>query len=336
MDGIQTKVIVVGAGPAGSVCAYLLLQSGVEVTLIDKAEFPRDKTCGGGLTPKAYRLLDEIYPDLQYDYNAVHHIKVTVNGRATCEFDGEREIRIVKRKEFDHVLLKQYLKAGGRFVNVGLKAIDEEGDGTIGVTLTNGERLLCDYLVGADGANSRVKNYLSPNKDRKVLILEQYVGKGANNEIEIGLSKLDVGGYYYRFPNNTFDAVGFCNYHTTTDRFRSILKEKGMPETKLKGAYITISTDYPLHDRIILIGDAGGFCNRLTYEGLFYAIQTAKNASDAIATKRPFSEVNNLYFRKKKQEHWKTRLFYSGFGMWFSEFCCQWPRLVKFCFDKNV
>lgn len=336
MDNSQTKVIVVGAGPSGSVCAYLLLQSGVDVTLIDKATFPRDKTCGGGLTPKAYRLLDEIYPDLQYDYNPVRHIRVTVNGWAACEFDGEREIRIVKRKEFDHELLKQYLRAGGRFVNAGLKAIGENTDGSIAVTLTNGDQLLCDYLVGADGANSRVKNYLSPNQGRKVLILEQYVEKGNKNEIEIGLSKHDIGGYYYRFPNNEFDAIGFCAYHTTTERFRDLLKEKGMQETKLKGAYITISTDYPLHDRIILIGDAGGFCNRLTYEGLFYAFQTAKNAYKAIVTQRPFSEVNSLYFRKKKHELWKTRLFYSGFGMWFSELCCRWPRLVKFCFDKNV
>ena len=71
----NTRVVVAGAGPAGSVCAYLLLKAGVDVVLLDKAQFPRDKICGGGLTHKAYKLLSEIYPDFQYDYNGVRHIK---------------------------------------------------------------------------------------------------------------------------------------------------------------------------------------------------------------------------------------------------------------------
>ena len=49
----KTRVVVAGAGPAGSVCAYLLLKSGIDVVLLDHAKFPRDKICGGGLTYKA-------------------------------------------------------------------------------------------------------------------------------------------------------------------------------------------------------------------------------------------------------------------------------------------
>ena len=169
-----------------------------------------------------------------------------------------------------------------------------------------------------------------------MLIMEQYMEKGEANEIGIGLSNHYTKGYFYRFPNNSFDAVGFCDLNNTDDKFRAVLRENGLEVTRLKGAFITISTDYPIHDHIILIGDAGGFSNRLTYEGLFYAFQTAKNACDAIVSGKPFKETNRLIFRKKKHEQWKTRVFYSKIGLAFSGFCCRWPGLVKLVFDKSV
>ena len=332
----KIRVIVAGAGPAGSVCAYLLLKSGIDVVLLDRAKFPRDKICGGGLTYKAYHFLEQVYPDLHYDYNSVNHIRVWVNNKHTCEIDAEKEIRIVERKGFDHQLLKEYIQAGGCFVNEGLKEIHEENDGRIVVTLSNGDQLWCDYLVGADGANSRVRKYLNPRPTIKMLIMEQYMEKSGVNEIGIGLSKHYANGYFYRFPNNSFDAVGFCDLNNTADKFRAVLKENGLEESRLKGAFITISTDDPIHNHIILIGDAGGFSNRLTYEGLFYAFQSAKNACDAIVSGKTFQETNRLIFKKKRHEQWKTRLFYSRFGLAFSGFCCRWPRLVKLVFDKSV
>lgn len=332
----KRRVVVAGAGPAGSVCAYLLLKSGVDVVLLDKAQFPRDKICGGGLTHKAYNLLSELYPDLKYEYNGVHHIRVTVNGKRTCDFDMKHEIRIVNRMKFDHDLLRQYELAGGHFLNKGLKSFREEQDGSIVVTLSDGSELACDYLVGADGANSRVRRQLMRQKDQKVLILEQYMDKNSQNEIEILLSKDYSYGYYYRFPNNDFDAIGYCDDHNSMDKFRSVLKKENLEETSLRGAMITVSTDYILHDHILLIGDAGGFCNRLTYEGLYYAFKTAQNASEAIVSGQSFSNVNHLFFRKKRRELLITKFFYSNFGMAFCAMCCKWPRLVKFVFDKNV
>ena len=143
-------------------------------------------------------------------------------------------------------------------------------------------------------------------------------------------------GYYYRFPNNDFDAIGYCDDRNSMVKFRNVLKNKELEETTIKGAVITVSTNYPRNDRILLIGDAGGFCNRLTYEGLFYAFKTAQNACEAIVSGRRFAEVNDLYFQKKKREQVATSIFYSRFGLAFSGFCCRWPRLVKFVFDRNV
>src|SRR5882672_9975360 len=53
-------IAVIGAGPAGSAAAYFLARGGLRVALLDKFDFPRDKTCGDGLTPRALKLLDEM------------------------------------------------------------------------------------------------------------------------------------------------------------------------------------------------------------------------------------------------------------------------------------
>ena len=73
---LAKDVVVIGAGPAGSMCAYLLKKAGVECVLIDRATFPREKVCGGSLTHKAYTLLAETMPDLKYDYYPVRKLKL--------------------------------------------------------------------------------------------------------------------------------------------------------------------------------------------------------------------------------------------------------------------
>ena len=96
----HTDVLVVGAGPAGSVCGYLLKKAGIDCLLMDHATFPRDKICGGGLTPKCWKLLDELMPEFKYEYNSIRKIRLTVDDIHRCDFETAIELRLVKRKEF--------------------------------------------------------------------------------------------------------------------------------------------------------------------------------------------------------------------------------------------
>lgn len=331
-----TDVVIAGAGPAGSVCGCLLQRARVSCILIDRAAFPRDKICGGGLTPRAWHLLEGLLPGLQYDYNAVSRIQLDVNGRRACEFDTAEPIRIVRRQAFDHVLLKAYQSQGGEFLHDALVGIEESGDRII-VTLKSGERIACRYLVGADGSNSRVRRYLQPESTRGTLAIEQYMELRPENTIVLELSSaFQQGGYFFRFPNTDFDVVGYGDYNTTPDKFRRLLQQKGLAVGKFRGAYVYMKNDYPLHDHILLIGDAGGFAQRTTSEGLYDAFLTARNASEAIISGRPFREVNAAEFRQKKKEERLAKLFYSRFSFVLIRLMSRFPRLLKWIIDRKL
>lgn len=330
----QVKVLIVGAGPAGSTCGLLLRKQKVDCMVIDRAVFPRDKICGGGLTPRSYRLLNRLLPTFHYDYHSVSRLKLLLEGRQIFDLDMPEELRIVKRRQFDAQLLEAYLGIGGQFVNEALTAI-EEREGKIIATLKSGRQVACDYLVGADGANSRVRKYLNPQADHGILCMEQYAPKSSDDAIVINVSRHYRHGYYYLFPNASYDVQGFGDRDTTPQTFRQVLDDMGCPDLKAKGAYIPNSTDYPLHDRILLIGDAGGFPNRVTYEGLYYAFLTASHAAEAITTGRRFAEVNHQVFKNKKKEERYARLFYNPTGLAILRFCCQrCPGFVRRCYKR--
>lgn len=329
-------VLIVGAGPAGSVCAYLLQKAGISCLLIDRATFPRDKLCGGGLTPKCWKLLDELIPGFKYEYNSIRKIRLTVEENNHCDFESALELRLVKRKEFDNDLVELYKSVGGIFQQGSFLRYDEQDDGLV-VTLKSGEQIACRYLVGADGSTSTVRHFLANNHDNGFLILEQYVEKSPDNAIEVTLSKnYDLRGYYYRFPNSEFDAIGYGDESATIDKFREILKQKNIPETKLLGCYIYLKNDYPLHDRVILIGDAGGFANRLTSEGIRPAFETARNAAEAIISGRPFKEVNASMFQKMEKQERFARFFYKKSTLRLLGWLCHIPGALKWCFDRGL
>ena len=329
-------VLIVGAGPAGSVCAYLLQKAGISCLLIDRATFPRDKLCGGGLTPKCWKLLDELIPGFKYEYNSIRKIRLTVEENNHCDFESALELRLVKRKEFDNDLVELYKSVGGKFQQGSFLRYDEQDDGLV-VTLKSGEQIACHYLVGADGSTSTVRHFLANNHDNGFLILEQYVEKSPDNAIEVTLSKnYDLRGYYYRFPNSEFDAIGYGDESATIDKFREILKQKNIPETKLLGCYIYLKNDYPLHDRVILIGDAGGFANRLTSEGIRPAFETARNAAEAIISGRPFKEVNASMFQKMEKQERFARFFYKKSTLRLLGWLCHIPGALKWCFDRGL
>ncbi len=143
--------IVIGAGPAGSMTAYRLADAGARVLLLDKARFPRDKPCGGGVTLRAAK-------ELPVDVTPVVEDAVdTVQFRLGYERSFERTapapvILMTQRLRLDHFLL-EHAAARGADVRDGVRVEAVETDDRGATVTVNGERVEAAAVIGADGAN---------------------------------------------------------------------------------------------------------------------------------------------------------------------------------------
>ena len=151
----RSDVLIVGAGPSGSLLGYLLARRGFHVTIIDKAAFPRDKVCGGGLSNKAIGLLPfDVGPVVQ---RRVTGAFLTYRNQETVVKDlGERGGALVLRSEFDDFLLKKAITAGARFHGgTAFVGMEKTRDGVV-ITTARGV-FKARYAVGADGVFSAVR-----------------------------------------------------------------------------------------------------------------------------------------------------------------------------------
>ena len=132
-------VVVVGAGPAGSTAAYRLASAGVRTLLVDRARFPRDKPCGGGLTYRAVRLLPfEVEPVVEH---VVDRLEMRLAYRRCFERRGSGPLVLMtQRRRLDHFLAEQAARAGAHFRD-GARVTAVETDGGGATVTVGGERV---------------------------------------------------------------------------------------------------------------------------------------------------------------------------------------------------
>jgi flavin-dependent dehydrogenase len=313
MQSAHIKTIIIGAGPAGVTCGYTLIKNKEECLLIDRRTFPREKLCGGGLTPRAHKLIDRIFENIKYDYCKVNTIDLYDENRQICSFHFDTEVRTIARKDFDHALLKEYQKKGGRFITDIVSEIGEK-DGIIHLTLASGQRLTCNYLIGADGANSIVRKYIQPQFDRGIICLEKTVtGDHSIKDIRVYFGKAYPKGYLYVFPNPHGYVVGYGNGNTDIDVFHESLERYDLTNNnKTKGAYIPAFCrfDYPFYKHIMLIGDAGGYVDSMTGEGVPHAVKSGENAALSIINNTDFRELNKPVLNLVKRRMTMCKIFF--------------------------
>jgi flavin-dependent dehydrogenase len=338
----QIDVLIVGAGPAGSVCGSLLKQAGVDCVIVDQATFPRDKVCGGGLTVKAWRLLDQLLPGIKYDYRPIYRMRCQFENDPVCEFHSEYEIRMTRRKDFDYTLLQYYMNHGGELIKGSFARFEQQVDGRILVTLKSGDQISCRYLVAADGANSLIRRQMAGAPKLHALFLEQYNEGETDDDVFVHFSKNYKPGVFYKFSSKGRDMYGFAALESNEDfprhreKFREALTTFGIPVGHFRGAYIPLNTVRSTVDKVILIGDAGGFANKLTGEGLYDAFKTAANAQRAIVEDKPFTETNKEVFRKMEHQVHVFKFFFSPCGWRLIRWGMHHPRLIKWLFDAKM
>ncbi len=169
--GQDADVIVVGAGPAGSTTAYFLAQAGLDVLVLEKSAFPREKVCGDGLTPRAVKALVKMGVDVDERAGWLHNKGLRIIGGGVRlelpwpELSAYPDFGLVRpRTDFDDMLAKQAVKAGARLLeetNVTGPVIDDHTNRIVGVTARrNGDNALVTFraplTIAADGNSTRL------------------------------------------------------------------------------------------------------------------------------------------------------------------------------------
>jgi geranylgeranyl reductase family protein len=282
--------IVVGAGPAGSTAAYRLAAAGAGVLLLDRARFPRDKPCGGGVTLRAVKEIPfAIDPVVEQVVTTAElrlaFAKTVERGRGPLAY-------MTQRRRLDHFLAEKAAAAGADLRD-GMKVATIEG-----TTVTaNGERFSADAIVGADGVNGVSARQLALGGNKTVgVALEANV---PNRRIDAaryrGRFVLELGtvpgGYGWVFPKGDHVNVGVGGWETEGPRLRAHLEEL-CREHRIRVSDLEDVRGYRLpcrapdsrlsRGRALLVGDAAGLIDPLTGDGMFEAYLSARFAAEEI------------------------------------------------------
>lgn len=296
MNTEHYEVVVVGGGPAGSAAAYTLANANRKVCLIDKAEFPREKLCGGLITLRSKSTFEKIFgrswkAEL---FNSSQEISFYANGDFLAPQNGHTRLYFTMRLPFDHYLLGLAHEAGAT-LKLGETINKIELSRNL-ITLQSGQELSFDFLIGADGVNSLVaKTLFGKSFDPDTIGFgleaevprEKFPQQSETVQIEFGAARW---GYGWVFPKQKSFTIGIGGIHRLNpdlrNRFDQYLQRKGVNpnELKVKGQYIPFGDfrKVPGGGNVLLCGDAAGTVDPITGEGIAYAMQTGAAAGSAI------------------------------------------------------
>src|SRR6267143_821035 len=295
--------VVVGMGPAGATAAYELSRAGLSVLAIEKETHPRYKVCGGGLSARIDRILEDDYKSVVE--HTIYGIQFSYRGADPFFLDSSSTIaHMVMRDRFDHFLVENARRVGTEVhEDEPVTSCRQLSDG-IEVT-TDWGRYLAKVLIGADGANSLVAQQLFPGRrSRRMATLESEIPIGpAPHYPGTGRALIDIGatpaGYAWIFPKQERLSIGvgdlrggLASPKKIFDRF--VRDEKGLAPWKVPqpiGHPLPIFSEHSeanresvglVSGRALLVGDAGHLVDPLFGEGIYYAIRSGQLAAETI------------------------------------------------------
>jgi len=294
---VSFDVVVVGAGPAGSTAARESAARGLSTALLDRAEFPRDKACGGGITARAAALLP-------FDIGSVVERRVCdvrFSWRGESAFTRSSDaplVHLTQRSRLDDFLVGKAVAAGaGFFPGRRVDAVTPRKDGAS--VQAGGEEFHARVLIGADGVNGPVARRLELRieANRGVALEGNYSLPPGTDDDWDGLIAFDFGdvggGYGWAFPKANHVNVGVGGWSSSGPQLRTMLAEQvrryGLdPDTAwgMRGHYLPVRRGRsPVwRGRVMLVGDAAGLVDPLTGEGIYGAIYSGRAA--AVAAER--------------------------------------------------
>ena len=297
-------ILIVGAGPAGTSCAWKLRNSQLKTVILDKEIFPRDKVCGGWITPPVLQEL-EIDPDEYARCRVIQPIRgfrISLMGGREVETGYGKPISYgIRRCEFDDYLLK---RCGARVLQgTPLTSLERSGDHW----LVNGE-FRTRLVVGAGGHFCPVARFRGAKARNEVSVAAQEIefqmseNQGKQCSIRPELPELyfcpDMKGYGWCVRKDNFLNVGLgrLDPHALPEHvtgFVNFLRESGkvtfdLPSHMRGHSYLLygdLKRDVA-RDGVLLVGDAAGLACSQSGEGIRPAIESGLLAARAIVNAR--------------------------------------------------
>jgi geranylgeranyl reductase family protein len=329
----DADVIVAGAGPAGTSAAIRLARAGLKVLIVERSALPRQKPCGGGISTRVFSR----FPHLREAMPRIPSLAISdlyLEGPSGDVFrmraDGPAVI-LIRRIEFDYLLVSLAIEAGARVVASAEVTQVRQDAHAVTLTLRGGREVSAPFVVAADGVNSVIARRLGLNpgwpKGHLALDMMEETPVTALRAAEPETLAVFYGyrgahGYAYIFPKHGYVNVGLgyvlSYFQDQTDsppydvqrQFVTDLCDRGMMEGASQRAHFTpflIPIGGPLRrtveGRVLLAGDAGGFVNGFSAEGIYYAMVTGDLAASAIveAPGEP-ARVRRMYVRRWRHE----------------------------------
>jgi geranylgeranyl reductase family protein len=317
----EADVIIVGAGPAGSATAYHLAQAGLNVLLLEKTEFPREKVCGDGLTPRATKQLIKLGVDLDAPGWIRNKGLRIIGGGVRLELPwpdlaSYPDYGLVRtRMDFDQILAERAVAAGAKLrLNTAVTEpiLNDNGriTGVIAKTPDGEARFSAPLVVAADGNSTRLSLAMGLRKrdDRPmgVAVRRYYTSPRHDDdyleswlELWDGERLLPGYGWVFGVGDGTSNVgLGLLNTSESFKNvdYRGLLKSwlAGMPEEwgyqednatgPVRGAALPMGFNRTPHYTrgLLLVGDAGGMINPFNGEGIAYAMESAEMAAEVI------------------------------------------------------
>ena len=336
---MKTDVLVVGAGPAGSAAATWAARAGLDVTLVDAETFPRDKPCGGGLTPRAIAELDALGAS-QWITTRARNAGLRAAGCGQTLYlpwpggSLPNYGSAAPRLQLDDAIRKVALEAGVTPVE-GLRATDVDHDerGRVAaVVFTDAEknttRIHCNRLIVADGVRSQLGRVLGREWHRSTaygVAARAYISSGRSDDpwisshLELrGTQNELLSGYGWIFPLGDGDVnigVGTLatdkhpaevNLRQLTNHYTDQQREDWELDGELRATW---SAMLPMGGAVsgvagpnwMLVGDAAGCVNPLNGEGIDYGLETGHLAAQLLTdpSTTDFSTVWPTILREK-------------------------------------
>jgi geranylgeranyl reductase family protein len=292
-------VAVIGSGPSGANAAFQLAKKGLKAIIIEKEHLPRYKTCGGGFVFRGRR-------DLPFDVStAVEREFFDVDIRFDAKKLALNTVRkkpiisMVMRDQFDYLIVEQARELGVEVLqDEKLLALDFKAE--YAVLTTTHKNIYARFIIAADGALSPTAKLAGWEESRLMCPALEYEIKVPDLDFErlSTSARFDIDvvpfGYGWSFPKKNHLSVGVGNFTKSKkkinlkENYRDYLKILGIEnvlEEQAHGFIIPVSPrkDGFVKHNVFLIGDAAGFADPLTAEGISNAIYSGKLAAEAIA-----------------------------------------------------